>query len=64
VARNLAITTLANERWWRSSRPASRLRPGDETVECNAGKEHGQHLPANAVAELIPAFDTTGDQAA
>ena len=28
------------------------------------GKEHSQHLPANAVAEPIPALDTTADQAA
>jgi quercetin dioxygenase-like cupin family protein len=28
------------------------------------GKEHSQHLPANAVAEPIPTLDTTGDQAA
>jgi quercetin dioxygenase-like cupin family protein len=27
------------------------------------GKEHSQHLPANAVAEPLPVFDTTGDQA-
>jgi quercetin dioxygenase-like cupin family protein len=28
------------------------------------GKERSQHLPANAVAEPIPALDTTGDEAA
>ena len=28
------------------------------------GKEHRQQLPANALAEPIPALDTTGDQAA
>jgi hypothetical protein len=26
------------------------------------GKEHGQHLPANAVAESIPALDTTAHE--
>ena len=28
------------------------------------GKEHSQHLPANAVSEPIPALETTADQAA
>jgi len=27
-----------------------------------SGKGHGQHLPANAVAEPIPSFDTTADR--
>jgi hypothetical protein len=42
------------------------LQSGEELGDHHVrpGKEHSQHLPANAVAEPIPALDTTGDQAA
>jgi len=34
------------------------------THNTELGKEHSQHLPANAVSEPIPALETTADQAA
>ena len=33
------------------------------THNTEPGEEHSQHLPANAVAEPLPVFDPTGDQA-